>query len=117
MRACFAFVIGVAVAVVGTAEGGEVSVLNHGVSTPAVVVAAPAPAAVIVESAAPARVTSVEGQCQNGQCSRLPRLFGTVVGPRVYGVETYESAGHRHRLFGGTVTRSSARTVVRPARR
>jgi hypothetical protein len=24
---------------------------------------------------------------------------------------------HRHRLFGGTVTRNNTRTVVRPARR
>lgn len=113
MRACFAFVVGVAVSAVGTAFGGEVvSVLNHSKQAPAaapvVVAAAPAPAVVVVE-AAPA--------CQSGQCGQPQTVCTSGKCSRVYGVETTESAFHRHRLFGGTVTRNSTRTVVRPARR
>ena len=113
MRACFAFVVGVAVSAFGTAFGGEmVSVLNHSKPAPAaapvVVAAAPAPAVVVVE-AAPA--------CQSGQCGQPQTVCTNGKCSRVYGVETTESAFHRHRLFGGTVTRNSTRTVVRPARR
>lgn len=104
MRGCFAFVVGSAALAFGSAFGGEpVSVLNHG--QPAT--AAPAPAKVVVESA----------PCAGGQCGQPQIICTNGKCSRVYGVETYESASHRHRLFGGSVTRNSTRTVVRPARR
>jgi hypothetical protein len=117
MRACFAFAVCVALSVVGVSFGGEsVSVLNHGntAPTPAIVevektaaVVVTAPAAVVVESA----------PCVTGQCSQPKTVCTNGQCARVYGVETYESSFHRHRLFGGTVTRNNTRTVVRPARR
>lgn len=107
MRACFAFVVGCAVSAFGSAFGGEVSVLNHGQAPAAETVVVAAPAAVV--EAAP---------CVKGQCNQQPQTICTNGKcSRVYGVETYESASHRHRLFGGTVSRNSTRTVVRPARR
>lgn len=113
MRACFAFVVGAVISTVGAAQGGEISVLNHGAAAPAaapavVVAPAPAPAAAVVEAA----------PCASGRCKQSSEIVCTTGKcTRVYGVETHESASCRNRLFGGTVTRNSTRTVVRPARR
>ena len=117
MRACFAFAVCVALSVVGVAFGGEaVSVLNHGNSAPApAIVQVEQPAAVVV--AAPAAVVVESSPCVTGKCSQPQTVCTSGKCARVYGVETYESSFHRHRLFGGTVTRNNTRTVVRPARR
>ena len=117
MRACFAFAVCFAVSVVGVAFGGEsVSVLNHGNSAPTTsIVEVEKTAAVVVT--APAAVVVESAPCVTGQCNQPQTVCTSGKCARVYGVETSESSFHRHRLFGGTVTRNNTRTVVRPARR
>lgn len=110
-----------AVLVCGVAFGGEpVSVLNHGTQAAAPVAApAPAPSAapvtVVREVVVPAPVvvesspTLIAVQqpsrnpCANGKC-------------KLYSVDQQQQEFHRHRLFGGTVTRKGTRTVVKPVR-
>lgn len=86
-----------------------VSVLKHETPTPA---PAPAPAAVTTVASSPAPVVVVEqrGNCRNGRCCVGPNC-------RLYNVEESVSESHRHRLFGGYVTRNTNRTVYRPSRR
>lgn len=97
----------VAVLSAGVAFGGDdgtQSVLVEAKPTPA---AAP----VVVEAAAPA--------CANGACGRQPQFICVdgKCGSKLYSVDSQESCQHRHRLLGGTVTRKSTRTVVKPVRR
>lgn len=57
--------------------------------------------------------------CANGTCGTQPQLLcvGGKCGSKLYSVDAQENNQHRHRLFGGTVTRKSTRTVVKPVRR
>lgn len=71
---------------------GEASVLNHGAATPA-------PAAV---------EQTADDDCACKCRTRRERL---------YNVEEQCSEHCRHRLFGGTVVRKTARTVYKPVRR
>lgn len=103
MRSFYLFAV-VAVLSAGVSFGGDDGMQS------VLVAAKPAPAAVVVE-AAPA--------CANGACGNQPQLLCVdgKCGSKLYSVDAQESCQHRHRLFGGTVTRKSTRTVVKPVRR
>lgn len=85
-----------------------------GEDTTSVLVAPQSAAVVVVAPAAKSDCACSRGDCSckaaapacsNGQCTKL------------YSAETKESEHCRNRLFGGTVARKNARTVVRPVRR
>jgi hypothetical protein len=102
----FAFVAVCAnVAVAGTFDAVELpSVLTVAPTAPAVVVTQ-APT-VVVPAANPAVIAvqqPTRNSCANGRC-------------KLYSVDQQQNEFHRHRLFGGSVTRKGTRTVVRPAR-
>lgn len=84
-----------------------VSVLKHEATD-----TAPTPATVTetAPSAAPVVVVAQRGTCRNGRCCVGPNC-------RLYNVEESVSESHRHRLFGGYVTRNTNRIVYRPSRR
>jgi hypothetical protein len=113
MRSFYLFAV-VAVLSAGVSFGGDdgtQSVLVAAQPTPAAAPVVVAAAPVVVETAAPA--------CANGTCGKQPQLLCVdgKCGSKLYSVDSQESCQHRHRLFGGTVTRKSTRTVVKPVRR
>lgn len=96
-----------AVLACGVTFGGEpVSVVNHGQPTPAITAAPTAQAAPVVVESAPALIAVQQpsrNPCANGKC-------------KLYTVDQQQNDFHRHRLFGGYVTRKGTRTVVKPVR-
>lgn len=113
MRSFYAFAV-LAVLSSGVSFGGDDGLQS-------VVVGQPTPAAVTVVEAAPAPVVVASTPaCANGKCGKTQPQFLCVdgkCGSKLYSVDSQESCQHRHRLFGGTVTKKSTRTVVKPVRR
>jgi len=100
MRFVFTVLLfGVCGSVFGQSGNEPVSVLKHDV---------PAVTAAATPNTAP--VVVVDTGCRNGRCCVGPNC-------RLYSVEESVSESHRHRLFGGYVTRNTNRTVYRPFRR
>jgi len=88
-----------AILVCGAALANEpVSVLNHGETAPAAALAVTAPTPALIAVSEPPR-----NPCKNGKC-------------KLYSVDQQQQEFHRHRVFGGYVTRKGTRTVVRPVR-
>jgi hypothetical protein len=94
--------------------GEPVSVLNHSQAVPeAAVTTVVTPAPVVVVESAPVVVESRPAVIAVQQPSRNPCANGKC---KLFSVDQQQNDFHRHRLFGGSVTRKGTRTVVKPVR-